>query len=229
MRYDKILFDLDNTLIDFDEAEKNALRFNFLEFNLPYKDEYNALYHEINDKLWKKLERGEIERLKLRTERFESLFSAIGVSEVDSTDFNSHYLVNLGKGRKLLPNAFETVKLASLLGAKCYLITNGTTSVQNARLSGQEFMQYISGICISEQVGVNKPDKEFFTKAEELFGVKFDNKTLVVGDSLSSDIQGGINANIDTCYINRKNLPNQSGITPTYEVDNIIKVLDLIK
>ncbi len=228
MRYDKILFDLDNTLIDFNDAEKNALRLNFLEFNIEYKEEYNPLYHEINDKLWKMLERGEIEREKLKTERFDTLFSLIGVNGIDSTEFNAHYLVNLGKGRKLLPNALETVKGAYAMGAKCYLITNGTTSVQNARLSGQEFMKYISGICISEQIGANKPDKEFFDRAEKLFGVKFDKKTLVVGDSLSSDILGGINKGIDTLYINHKGAVNTSKIIPTYEVDDIIKVLDII-
>ncbi len=229
MRYDKILFDLDNTLIDFDDAEKNALFLNFEQFNIPYKEEYNPLYHEINDKLWKKLELGEIERSKLKTQRFETLFNLIGVSGIDTKAFNDHYLINLGKGRKLLPNAYETVKGAFDLGAKCYLITNGATSVQNSRLNGQEFMKFILGICISEQVGAKKPDKEFFDKASKIFDIEFDDKTLVVGDSLSSDIQGGINAGIDTCYINRKNTPNTSEIKPTYEVDNIIKVLDIIK
>ena len=229
MRYDKILFDLDNTLIDFDDAEKNALKFNFDEFGIEYKEEFNPLYHEINDKLWKQLERGEVERSKLKTQRFETLFQIIGVSGVDVKAFDDCYLKNLGKGRKLLPGAFDTIKGAFELGAKCYLITNGATSVQNARLSGQEFMKYISGICISESVGANKPDKEYFDKAEELFDITFDKKTLIVGDSLSSDIQGGINKGIDTLYINRKKSPNTSGIIPTYEVDDILKVLDIIK
>lgn len=229
MRYDVILFDLDNTLIDFDDAERNALKLNFEEFSIPYKPEYNQIYHDINDKFWKMLERGEIERAKLKTERFEKLFDVLGVSGVNSKEFNDHYLVNLGKGRKLLPNAFETVKGAFDLGAKCYLITNGATSVQKARLSRQEFMKYISGVCVSETVGAKKPDKEFFDKAEEIFGVKFNEKTLVVGDSLSSDILGGINCGIDTCYINVKKTPNQSDIRPTYELDEIIKVLDIIK
>ena len=229
MRYDKILFDLDNTLIDFDDAEKNALKLNFEEFNIEYKPEYNELYHDINDRFWKMLERGEVERSKLKTERFEELFKVLSVTGVNSKEFNDSYLVNLGKGRKLLPNALETVKGAHDLGAKCYLITNGAVSVQNARLKGQEFMRYVSGICISEAVGVNKPSVEYFKKAEEIFGVSFDDKTLIVGDSLSSDIKGGINANIDTCYVNTKKIKNLSPIIPTYEVDEIIKVLDIIK
>lgn len=229
MRYNKILFDLDNTLIDFDHSEKNALKLNFEEFSIPYKQEYNEIYHEINDKFWKMLEKGEIERSKLKTERFEKLFSLLGVTGVDSKAFNDSYLINLGKGRKLLPNALETVKGVYDLGAKCYLITNGATSVQKARLTGQEFMKYISGICISESVGANKPSAEYFKKAEEIFGEKFDDKTLIVGDSLSSDIKGGINIGVDTCYVNAKKTPNGSGITPTYEIDEIIKVLDIIK
>ena len=90
-------------------------------------------------------------------------------------------------------------------------------------------MDYISGICISESVGAKKPDKAFFDKAQQLFDVKFDNQTLVVGDSLSSDIQGGINAGIDTCYVNRHKVENTSSIIPTYEIFDIKDLVNIVK
>ncbi len=229
MKYDKILFDLDNTIIDFDDAEKNGIRLTFEEFAIPFKKEYLTSFHEINDNLWKMLEKGLIERSNLIRVRFEKLFDLYDIKGVDPLEFNAKYLVNLSKGRKTIDGASQTIEAVYKLGCKCYFITNGAIAVQKNRLIGQPFMNYISGVCVSESVGAKKPDKAFFEKAEELFNVKFDDKTLVVGDSLSSDIQGGINAGIDTCYVNRKREINTSGIIPTYEIYDIKNLIDIIK
>lgn len=229
MKYDKILFDLDNTVIDFDDAEANGILLTFKNFNLAYKPEYLTSFHEINDNLWKMLEKGLIDRANLIRVRFEKLFKLYDIKGIEPLEFNAKYLENLSKGRKLIGGASQTIEAVYKLGAKCYFITNGAVAVQKNRLIGQPFMDYISGICISESVGAKKPDKAFFEKAEELFGVKFDSKTLVVGDSLSSDIQGGINAGIDTCYVNRKRVVNNSGITPTYEIYDIKDLIDVVK
>ncbi len=229
MRYDKILFDLDNTLIDFDDAERNALYLCFQEFNLDYKPEYNEIYHGINDKLWKMLEKGEIERKVLIVKRFEEFFKILNISNVDYDKFNDFYLSSIANGKRLMPNAVETVKAVYDLGAKCYLVTNGNKIVQKNRLEGQPFMPYISGVAISEDVGYKKPDKEFFIGAQKLFNVKFDNKTLVVGDSLTSDILGGINAGIDTCFVNVKNQDKNPDIKPTYEINNLLDLIEIVK
>lgn len=229
MRYDKILFDLDNTLIDFDDAEKNALRLTFNEFNIPYESDYLKIYHDINDKYWKMLEKGLIERKVLIIKRFEDFFNLLTVTGVDCKAFNDTYLSNIANGKKLLPNAVETVKAVFELGAKCYLVTNGNKIVQNKRLQGQPFIKYISGVAISEDVGYKKPDKEFFIGAEKMFNVKFDSKTIVVGDSLTSDILGGINAGLDTCFVNTKNQDKIEGITPTYEIRNLPDLIEIVK
>ena len=229
MRYDKILFDLDNTVIDFDDAESNGIRLTFEEFNIPFKIEYLTSFHDINDNLWKMLEKGLVDRPTLIKTRFEKLFKLYDIVGVDPAQFNQKYLVNLSKGRKLIDGASHTIKEVFDLGAKCYFITNGAVAVQENRLIGQPFMQFISGICISESVGAKKPDKAFFDKAEELFNIKFDSKTLIVGDSLSSDIKGGINAGIDTCYVNRKKIKNLSSITPTYEIFDIKDLINIVK
>ena len=229
MRYDKILFDLDNTILDFNHAEKSAYQTASKKFELEFNDSYYQLYHEINDKLWKKLEKGGYERSSLIFDRWNEYFNALGVKGVNPLDFNKVYVENLGKGRKLMNNAYETLEGACRLGAKCYIVTNGLLAVQKNRLKDQPFMNYISGVCVSEAVGANKPDKAFFKGAEELFGVKFDDKTVVVGDSLSSDILGGINYGIHTIYVNVTKRPKNIDVTPTYEIDEIIKVLDVIK
>lgn len=229
MRYDKILFDLDNTLIDFDDAERTSLKICFEKFSIPYKDKYNQIYHEINDKMWKLLEKGLIERKVLIVKRFEELFNVLGVQGVLPEEFNSEYLSNIKNGKKLMPNAVQTVKAVYDLGAKCYLVTNGNKIVQKNRLEGQPFMEYISGVAISEDVGYKKPDKEFFIGAEKAFNVKFDSKTLVVGDSLTSDILGGINAGIDTCFVNVKNQAKNPEITPTYEITSLLDLIEIVK
>ena len=229
MKYDKILFDLDNTIIDFDDAESNGIRLTFEEFSIPFKTQYLTSFHKINDDLWKMLEKGLVDRPNLIRIRFEKLFDLYDIKGIDPLDFNSSYLVNLSKGRKLIDGASDTIKQVYDLGAKCYFITNGAIAVQKNRLIGQPFIDFISGICISEAVGAKKPDKAFFDKAKQLFGVEFDDKTLVVGDSLSSDIQGGINAGIDTCYVNRKREKNLTSIIPTYEIYDIKDLIDIIK
>ena len=196
---------------------------------MPFRKEHLDNFHEINDNLWKLLEKGEIIRANLVRIRFEKLFDMFDIKGISPLEFNAKYLENLGKGRRVIDGATQTIIDLTNMGAKCYFITNGAIAIQNSRLKGQPFMDYISGICISESVGYKKPDKEFFIKAEELFNVKFSEKTLVVGDSLSSDIKGGINANIDTCWINRKREENLSNIKPTYEIYKIEELLNIVK
>ena len=229
MRYNVILFDLDNTIIDFDYSEKSALKQTFLTFNVEYKRSYLTYFHTVNDELWKMLEKGLIDRPLLIKTRFQKLFDKFNIANIDPIEFNAEYINNLAKGRKVIKGASQTIKTAFKMGAKCYFITNGLESVQKNRLKNQPFSNCILGICVSEKVGAKKPEKAFFEKAEELFNIKFDEKTLIVGDSLTSDIQGGINARIDTCYVNRKKTVNSLGITPTYEVCDIKEVLDIIK
>ena len=229
MKYNKILFDLDNTIIDFDDTEKTALKMACKEYNIPFSTELLSRYHLINDNLWKQLEKGEVLRKDLVRLRFQTLFQEFDILGIDPLEFNTVYMKNIAFGKTLIKNASETVEKCYNLGAKCYIITNGSLSVQYKRLDGQPFIKYISGIAISEEVGASKPSKEFFLNAEKRFNVKFDSKTLVVGDSLTSDILGGINSGLDTCYVFRKEVKNESAIKPTYEIKDIENLIDIIK
>ena len=228
MNYNVILIDLDETILDFRFTEKNAHKLTTLEFNIPYRESDYALYHEINDALWKDLELGKITRNELTKVRFERYLSKIG-SSVNPVDFNEGYITNLSKGKKLLDGALETLKTLHDRGAKIYIITNGLKRVQDGRLSGQEFMNYVSGVAISECLGNSKPSLEFFNQAEKLFNIKFDKNTVVVGDSLTSDIKGANNKGLDSIWINTFNKVAPENVTPTYTVSKIEEVLDIIK
>ena len=229
MKYDKILFDLDNTLLDFCDAEINAHKLATLKYQIEYRLEDYKVYHDINDALWKEHELGKYTRAEITYLRFKKYLDYLGVTGVDPAEFNKSYVSNLALGKKMMDGALETLKAVKELDAKAYIITNGVTFVQENRLNGHPIMQYIDGICISEAAGAPKPNKEFFIKASEIFGVEFDDKTLVVGDSLSSDIKGGINAGINTCWVNKSGKPHPSDITPTYEIDDITKLIDIVK
>lgn len=229
MRYDIILFDLDNTIIDFDDAEYSAVKKSFEFYNILFEEKYYTSFHEINDGLWKQLEKGLIERKDLIVSRFETLFNLYSINGVDAGLFNEKYLEFLSQGRTLISGAYEVIKTAKSLGAKCYFITNGVEKIQKNRLIGQPFMEYIDGTCVSQNVNAKKPDFEFFKKAEELFNVKFNSKTLVVGDSLTSDIKGGVNFGIDTCWFNRKKETNNQNVSPTYEIHSLLELIDIIK
>ena len=228
MKYNVILIDLDETILDFRFAEKNAHKLTTLEFGIPYRESDYAIYHDINDALWKDLELGKITRNELTKIRFERYLSKIG-STVNPIDFNEGYIQNLAKGSKLIGGAEETLKTLYDRGAKIYIITNGLKRVQDGRLKGQKFMNYISGVAISECLGASKPSVQFFNEAEKLFGIEFNKNTVVVGDSLTSDIKGAINKGLDSIWINCYGKQNTSQTTPTYTVNKIEEIIDIIK
>ncbi|MBR6736926.1 MAG: YjjG family noncanonical pyrimidine nucleotidase [Clostridia bacterium] len=228
MSYNVILIDLDETILDFRHAEKNAHKLTTLQFDIPYRESDYKVYHEINDALWKELELGLVTREELVIKRFERYLNYLN-SSADPKAFNEGYISNLSKGRKLLNGAEQTLKTLYERGKDIYIITNGVKRVQDGRLFGQPFMNYVKGVCISECVGASKPSLDFFKRAEKLFGITFDKNTVVVGDSLSSDIKGANQAGLDSVWINAFNKQNQTSVIPTYEVSKIEEVLDIIK
>ena len=228
MNYNVVLIDLDETILDFRHTEKNAHKLTTLEFNIEYRENDYLVYHEINDALWKELELGKVTREELIIKRFERYLAYLG-SNANPKEFNESYISNLSKGRKLIDGAEETLKTLYDMGVKIFVITNGVKRVQDGRLSGQKFMEYVSGVAISECLGFSKPSVEFFNKAEELFNITFNENCVVVGDSLSSDIKGAINKGLDSIWINTFNKVAPENVTPTYTVSKIEEILDIIK
>ena len=229
MRYNVVLFDADNTLLDFSLAEKKAHEKVSLEYGLPVTDELYARYSKINDDLWKAYEKKLYEREEIVVMRFEKYLKELNREDIDPVVFNEKYRAYLGEGTYLIDGATEVVKAVKNLGAKVYIVTNGVSKVQRKRLNVQPFFEYLDGVCISEDAGKPKPDLEFFINASQKFNFKLDEKTVIVGDSLSSDIKGGNNAGIDTIWFNPKNATLVGDVKVTYEIKSLHEVINIIK
>ncbi len=197
-----IFIDLDDTILDFKMAEAVALKKTLKEFNVQANDEIVSLYSAINDKMWKKLEKGENTRAEITVMRFSELFQTLKI-EVDAVKVNEVYKKNLGIGHFFMPKAQEF--LEKLKGHRLFIVSNGTTSVQMGRVKSADIEKYFEKMFFSQDVGFDKPDIRFFEKVfSEIDGFKKDD-AIIIGDSLSSDISGGINAGIKTCWFNPKN------------------------
>lgn len=197
-----IFIDLDDTILDFKKAEAEALKKTLKDFLVEPSDEIVSLYSAINDKMWKKLEKGENTRAEITVMRFLELFQTLEI-EVDAVKVNETYKKNLGIGHFFMPDAQEF--LEKLKGHRLFIVSNGTTSVQTGRVKSAGLEKYFEKFFFSENVGFDKPDKRFFDKVfSKIEGFKKDD-AIIIGDSLSSDIQGGKNAGIKTCWYNPKN------------------------
>lgn len=218
-RYSTILFDADNTLLDFDRSEREAL-FDALRFmGVKPRDEMIPVYSAINVAHWKKLERGEITKTELRSARFVKFFEQYGI-KADAQRMADAYTEFLSTKSYLMEGALE---VCEMLAKHCrlYVITNGIASVQVGRFDPSPLFPLFSGVFISEEIGVEKPARAFFDAVATGISDFDPADTLVVGDSLTSDIQGGINAGIDTCWFNRKDERAPSDMPITYTVNSL--------
>lgn len=221
-KYNYILFDADNTLFDFDRCEKGAFKASLTGYPLEYSEEIYQNYHHINDGLWKLLEKGAIERSTLKSERFRLLFSKYGVTDVDCVAFASRYEQMLGEQFYEIDGVYELLGRLSR-DYDIYVITNGLTNVQENRFSRSRMTKYFKDVFISEKVGYAKPDKRYFDYVIASVGDPDLSRYIVIGDSLTSDIDGAINSGIDCCWYNRKGIGSE-GREPTYTVEDILSV-----
>ncbi len=218
-----ILWDLDGTILDFKAAERNALINTFASFNLgPCTDEMVHEYSALNDSYWKRLELGEITKSELLVQRFEEFFSAHNLDTTLATAFNAEYLLRLGDTICFKDHAYELIQ--SLRGrVKQYIVTNGNQIAQKRKLDNANLLPLLDGVFISDIIGAEKPTKEFFDKVLFEIGDYNKNEILIIGDSLTSDILGGNNAGIRTCWYNPENLKNPN--PQRFHIDHIIQNL----
>ncbi len=220
-----IFIDLDDTILDFKKAEKVALQKTLMGFGIEPADETISIYSVINEGLWKKLEKGEMTREEILITRFQKLFEKLGVN-ADSAVANENYKTNLSQGHWFIDGAED---LLNTLYEKhdLYIVSNGTTSVQQGRIKSAELEKYFKNIFLSQDIGFNKPDIRFFDKCFSTID-GFDKKdAIILGDSLSSDILGGINAHIKTCWFNPQN--KESGdIKPDYIIASLDEFLEIV-
>ena len=196
-----VLWDIDGTLLNFKKAQYEALYKCFSYFNEYLNDEMVNVYDHINHGYWLMLEKGEIEKSVLLVKRFEDFFSKYGVN-INPVEFNKMYQVELGNTYVFNDNGYETVARLKDMGIVQFAVTNGTKVAQNGKLKGSGLDKLLDEIFISEDIGFEKPDKRFFepviSKLRE-YGIDKE-ECVIVGDSESSDIQGGINAGIRTVH-----------------------------
>ncbi|MEM7584627.1 MAG: YjjG family noncanonical pyrimidine nucleotidase [Acidobacteriota bacterium] len=225
--YTWILFDADGTLFDYQRAEVEALTRAFSEAGLAFEDQYLATYREVNHKIWLELERGEITRAELTVERFERFFQAIGETS-DAAAFSDRYLALLAQGSFLIEGAEATVReLQDRVGL--VLITNGLAAVQRPRLAGSPLADLFQHVVISEEAGAVKPHPAIFDATFATLGQPRREDVLIVGDSLTSDIQGGSDYGIDTCWYNPAGAACELDLRITYDIRDIGEVVGLVE
>ena len=226
MIYDWLLLDADGTLFDYDRAEATALQRSMEAAGHPFHASYLPAYAEINGQLWQSLEQGGISPERLRVRRFELWAEAIGV-RIDAGRFSRVYLRHLAGCSDLIPGAEETLRaLAGRLGM--LIITNGLREVQRSRLANSAIAGYVGGIVISEEVGAAKPAGAIFDAAFACMGQPDRSRVLMVGDSLTSDMQGGCDYGIDTCWYNPHGAPRRPELPVTREIARLSELLEIV-
>lgn len=225
--YKYLLLDADNTLLDFNRAEETAFYAAFSALGLFADADTYARYHEINDELWRKLERKEVTRERLKTLRFELLFAEMGVS-CSADPISSLYFELLGQQRFLLDGAADVCRMLSEK-YPLYIITNGSTVSQTSRFAGCGLEPYFRSVYISEKIGAEKPSPLFFARVMQDIGDGDPSHYLVIGDSLTSDIDGAIGAGIDCVWLDHKDTHDTRGRDITYIIKDIRELPALIE
>lgn len=218
-KYTTLLLDADETLLDFISAEASAIKTVCEKYNIPYSEEVRKAYSAINLNLWKKLEKGLITRKEIQLRRFKEFALYIG-TDADPIFMAKDYVEALKLGGMVLDGAKELCRDLSK-EYSLYIVTNGITAVQESRFERSGLLPYFKDIFISEKFGSAKPEKQFFEAVFKEIDEKNTHKICIIGDSMSSDILGGINAGIDTCYFNAD---ENFTYTPTYHAKNFEEI-----
>ena len=227
MTYKFLLFDLDHTLLDFDTAEDVALTQLLKEEGVEDIQAYKDYYVPMNKLLWKDLELKKITKKELVNTRFSKLFSHFGI-EKDGVYLAEHYQFYLAQQGQVFSGAMELLDSLIDRGYELYAATNGITTIQTGRLEQSGIAPFFKEIFVSEQLHTQKPDAAFYEKIGARIPNFNKNHALMIGDSLSADIQGGNNAGIDTIWYNPHHLENHRHAQPTYVVHSYKDLLNCL-
>jgi len=222
-----LLWDVDGTLLDFKKSEEVSLVKALNSIGVEkVTSELTDTYSEINLGFWKRLERGEIDKKEVLEGRFRVFFERCGIKFSDVAEFNKRYLENLRDNFFVTENSLELLKE---LGAnfKQYIVTNGTASVQDKKLKVSGIEDLVDGIFISEYLGFEKPDPRFFEAVKKETNY-LEEETIIIGDSLTSDMKGGKNANIKTVWYNPEGAENKSDIKPDFVIKSLWEIKNIL-
>lgn len=225
--YRFLFLDLDDTILDFQKAEKNALCQTLTTFGISPTEEICSRYSAINKAHWQRLERKELTRAEVLLGRFATLIDELGLS-VDAAVCAQRYEERLSHGHDFLPGAYDALVRLSR-SYRLFLASNGTKSVQQRRIASAGIAPFFENIFISQEIGANKPDIAYFRRCFSQIPDFVPEEALIVGDSLSSDILGGRNAGISTCWINPRHLPKYPDILADYEIETLTQLYPLLE
>ena len=222
-----LLLDLDDTILDFHKAERIAIAKTIRDFGVEPTEEILARYHEINKWHWEQLELGRLTRAEVLVNRFGALFEKLG-ARVDAPKCAKVYEKNLSTGHWFLPGAEEAVERLSKK-YRLFLVSNGTASVQKGRMTSANLYRFFEEVFVSQEIGHNKPSVAYFDACFARIPGFDPKKAIIVGDSLTSDIRGGINAGIATCWVNPGHLPGREDIPADYEIEGLYQLEALLE
>ena len=225
MKYQYLLIDNDNTLMDFNAAEAKALIDVLNTYDLPTDAATVQAYHEINDALWKALERGETTQPQLKVERFRQLLRHLNRDGIDPAVMGAAYAANLGNHADLLPGAEDFIR--ALHGkVRMALVSNGVSAIQRSRLAKCPLTPLFDAIVISEEVGAAKPDPKLLHVAMDLLGCTDKSQAVMIGDSLTADIPAAVNAGVDSIFFSLKGKTSDAATYTVFSYDEALRILE---
>lgn len=225
-KYTWLLFDADGTLFDYDAAETAALSKTLIDNGIEYSNHHLTRYKSINSALWKMFEEGTTSPDSLKVTRFTLLSQQFSFN-VDGEKLSKDYLYNLSQCTHLFKDTFDSLKKLHKK-FKIAIITNGLKEVQRPRFAKSEIGRFMDEIIISDEIGMVKPNPDIFDYAFEKMGMPSKEEVIIIGDSLPSDIKGGISYGIDTCWFNPGNYITKQKISITYIVQNLTELTKIL-
>jgi 2-haloacid dehalogenase len=228
MKY--LLFDIDNTLLDFDAAEEYALQKVYEKYDIEWNTVNQITYKTINKAFWTKHEKGEISRAQLFSERFPKVFKAIGVDgNFDGMTIDQEYRSFLAESTVPVPRSFEVLEQLKNSNYSLFAVTNGATDVSRPRLEKSKMANYFEDIFVSGEIGAQKPQVEFFDYVFENIPGFEKEDAVIIGDTFSSDILGGLNAGIKTIWFNPKKNPAPKDLEADFEIRNLEDIISIVE
>lgn len=224
----QLIFDLDNTLLDFSATEARGLTQVFKDYNIPDTPAVRSLYGKINTRLWAQLERGEITRSDIMATRFKTLLDDIHQNDADAPAIEHEYRQCLNHGYERVTGAKTLLSELKAAGFTIIAGTNGNSATQRARLQQSHLAPFFTGTYISEEIGYDKPAPQFF---DAIFAGEPElrkRNTIMIGDGINSDIRGGVNYGLQTIWVNLHHQVNRSNLHPTYEVTSLAELGKLL-
>lgn len=226
MSYTHLLFDMDDTILDFQKAQYMSFQCVLETYHIHFTEESYHLYEEINHQLWGEFDSGLMSKDFVQNTRFARFFEQLG-HRIDGTEANSIYQNFLSSQTWLMPYAKEVcAELSS--NYKLFIITNGVGATQEKRFRSSDIFPYFSDIFVSEDIGIAKPNKEFFVAVFDSIGDVAHNKVMLIGDSLTSDIQGANNMGIDCCWYNPNACALPSNFKIKFQIADLRQLLSLL-